>query len=441
MSLFSPHPITSLLVGLLLYVGCIAGLFSWTYLQGDRRKARFVLELFLAIAALTSMIFANHLLVLYVSWVASNALLARMMTHHRGWSAARNGGALARKNFALGALFVGVALSLFWQQGGSPYVDTVLSAKSVQEGSSVTTFALTLLILGAMTQSALWPFHRWLISSLNSPTPVSAFMHAGFVNGGYFFLARFFPLYLAQPRLLFLLFSVGMISAFLGTSWQLLQNNVKGMLACSTMGQMGFMFAQCGMGLFPAALAHLVTHSLFKSYLFFASGGAARETCYEIQTDRPLSLLSLSLLYGAWGSLCFAFSSGKSWASQDTNLVLLVVVFLTASQCALPLLCAPIRYKKRIAACVVGALSLLYGAVVDFMTHRTPESMMQPQALNIGHGITILLMVGAWLFLTLWKFSFFQHTPRWLLRVYVLQKNASEPDPEATTPYRNDYQY
>jgi len=128
-----------------------------------------------------------------------------------------------------------------------------------------------------MTQSAIWPFHTWLISSLNSPTPVSAIMHAGLINGGGFLLTRFAGLFVQSTGMLQVIFFLGLLTALIGTLWKLMQHDIKRMLACSTMGQMGFMIAQCGLGLFPAAIAHLCWHGLFKAYLFLSSGSAAHE--------------------------------------------------------------------------------------------------------------------------------------------------------------------
>ena len=163
-------------------------------------------------------------------------------------------------------------------------------------------------------------------------------MHAGLVNGGGFLLARFAPLYVEHSILLTAIFVIGLATALLGTLWKLMQSDVKRMLACSTMGQMGFMLAQCGLGLFPAAVAHLVWHGLFKAYLFLASGGAAQEKRLDLGYPPKPATFFLALLCGVAGSLGFALTSAQSWFAGDTTLVLMVVAFLAASQFALPIL-------------------------------------------------------------------------------------------------------
>ena len=87
-------------------------------------------------------------------------------------------------------------------------------------------------------------------------------MHAGLVNGGGFLIVRFAPLYLNYPGILNIIFIIGLSTAIMGTLWKLMQSDIKRMLACSTMAQMGFMIAQCGLGLFSAAIAHIILHGL-----------------------------------------------------------------------------------------------------------------------------------------------------------------------------------
>ncbi len=219
---------------------------------------------------------SDHLALYFVSSCLSHALLVRRMEHKSNWKAARASAALAGKNYLLAAFFMGFAFLLLGFETGSWTLRGILAYQ--EAASSTMILPLVLLILAAMAQSAIWPFHRWLLSSLNSPTPVSALMHAGLINGGGFLLIRFAPLFAHHPGLLTLVFCVGLTSAFLGTLWKLLQSDVKRMLACSTMGQMGFMMMQCGLGLFSAALTHLLWHGLFKAYLFLPAARLPRKT-------------------------------------------------------------------------------------------------------------------------------------------------------------------
>jgi NAD(P)H-quinone oxidoreductase subunit 5 len=103
------------------------------------------------------------------------------------------------------------------------------------------------IITAAIIQSAIYPFHRWLLSAMTSPTPASALMHAGFVNGSGILLALFSTVLFASNTLI-ILFIIGGLTAVIAQFTKLLQVNVKQKLACSTIAQMGFMIMQCGLG-------------------------------------------------------------------------------------------------------------------------------------------------------------------------------------------------
>ncbi len=229
-------------------------------------------------------------------------LLVSLMIHKSNWKAAQASGRMAAKNLYIQYASNGYGFFLFYLVTGESSISGV-----IQKNAHSTTMivALVCILLSAMMQSAQWPFHKWLISSLNSPTPVSAMMHAGLINGGGFLLIRFAPLYLQQPFLLNAMFIIGLITAIFGTLWKLMQSDVKRMLACSTMGQMGFMFLQCGLGLFPAAIAPSHLHGMFKAYLFLASGQAAQEKRFDLgYPPKPLRFI-VALMCGFAGSLVF----------------------------------------------------------------------------------------------------------------------------------------
>jgi len=133
--------------------------------------------------------------------------------------------------------------------------------------------AVTLLIfIGAMSKSAQFPLHMWLPDSLYAPTPVHALLHAGIINAGGFLLCRLAPLYALSPATLHLVFAVGMLTALLGSSMMLVQNDIKKTLGYSTIGQMGFMIMECGLGAYGLAIFHLIAHGLFKGTIFLNCG-------------------------------------------------------------------------------------------------------------------------------------------------------------------------
>ena len=192
-NLFYFDPIALIMLSLALFTGICIGTFSHRYMRGDTRYKIFFVYLALLILSISTMVCANHIAVLFGGWCISNALLVRLMIHKASWKAAKNSGVIAARNYLLGGLCVGSALLLLTLSTGETSIKA-LTHQNLQ--TAVALPALLLLLVGGMTQSAIWPFHRWLVSSLNSPTPVSALMHAGLVNGGGFLLVRFAPLFL-----------------------------------------------------------------------------------------------------------------------------------------------------------------------------------------------------------------------------------------------------
>ncbi|MGB9874402.1 MAG: proton-conducting transporter membrane subunit, partial [Hydrogenobacter sp.] len=125
------------------------------------------------------------------------------------------------------------------------------------------------------------PFHIWLVYSMEGPTPVSALMHAGIVNAGAFIANRFAFMFPHDLYGLSLSFLIGIITAVIGSTLMLMQNDVKKALGYSTVGQMGYMMMEIGVGAFALALYHMMAHGIFKTTLFLSSGGVI----YEARRD------------------------------------------------------------------------------------------------------------------------------------------------------------
>lgn len=426
-----------MLVGL---IGSNVANFASRYMKGDKQYRSFFALLMSLIVSVMIMVSADHIALLFVSLAISNFLMIKLMIHKASWKAAKASGILTAKNYLFGLLSIATALLLLYNETGNVSINALIHKN---HNSSLLTFALILLALGAIAQSAIWPFHKWLISSLNSPTPVSAIMHAGIINSGGFLLARFSPLYAKEPELLNAIFIMGMITAILGTFWKLMQSDVKRMLACSTMGQMGFMIAQIGLGLFAASIAHLIFHGMFKAYLFLASGGAAQEKRIDLGYPPKMLPFFCSLICGFTGSYGFSFASNKVFLVQDTTLVLSVISFIAASQFALPILKHRALIKLPIALITTFVMGMIYGKSVHIIEYiLAPLNLMQPQFINLFHIIGIIVLIGSWLIML-----FYSHNAKnsilhnWMNRIYVKALNSSQPHPSTITANRNQYNY
>ena len=186
-----------------------------------------------------------------------------------------------------------------------------------QLGSWEKTCINLLLIMGVVIPAAQWPFHRWLLNSVVTPTPISAVMHAGIVNAGGILLTRFSPLFSGDIAQVFLLL-LSSISVLIGTGMMLVQVDYKRQLVGSTIAQMGFMLIQCALGAYLAAIIHAVLHGLFKATLFLQAGSAVHHE--ESITPKPqlkgwsITGSVLGLLIGI-GYLLLSPGEGYQWIS------------------------------------------------------------------------------------------------------------------------------
>jgi NAD(P)H-quinone oxidoreductase subunit 5 len=169
-----------------------------------------------------------------------------------------------------------------------------------------------------MLKSAQFPFHSWLPDTMDTPTPVSAFMHAGIINGGGFLVLRLSPVFVAVPFSLHALVIVGSITAAFGAIVMLAQPGVKRSLAFSTIAQMGFMMIQCGLGAWGLALLHLVAHSLYKAHAFLHAGstiGAMPRAAVPLAT----SALALGVMSGT--ILVFLAVTTLHWLAPSAAMI------------------------------------------------------------------------------------------------------------------------
>jgi NAD(P)H-quinone oxidoreductase subunit 5 len=428
---------------LVSFIGLVVLSFARRYLHGDSQHFQSMMLIISLVISVIALVAANHLLILLIAWASSNILLLKLMLHKSTWRAARASVTLAAKTLGFGWLCLAIACGLLYYTTGTSNIQSILQTPI---NSPLTFLALILVLIAAMTQSAIWPFHRWLTSSLNSPTPVSAIMHAGLINGGGFLLVRFAPLYLTSLNLLLLIFILGLLTALLGTLWKLMQHDVKRMLACSTLGQMGFMFMQCGLGLFPAAVGHLCWHGLFKAYLFLASGSNAREK--RVNLSQPLTArhLLFALLCGVIGSVSFMLMGDFAMFAMNSTWVMVSIAFIATAQLALTILqtisCA---WHRLFAALIFSSgLGAIYGGSVYLMENALASlNIFQAQPLHVVYLLGMGLLLLTWLVMVLGRYKYLavKRLPQWVLWSYVKLFNASQPHPTTITAHRNHYQY
>ncbi|MGV3513339.1 MAG: proton-conducting transporter membrane subunit [Novosphingobium sp.] len=260
------------LAGLSLLITAVVLAFSRRQLRADPRSGSFArLATGLAIATVLMGLSANALL-LAAAWIVSGRLMAGLIGHVGEWHEAREASRRANIAFAIGDLALVGAVALLALAAGSTDI-AAIKAAAASVPTTATTVAAPLLVIATLARCAIPPFSTWLMRSLAAPTPVSALMHAGFVNAGGFLLIQFAPVLEASIVARHALFATGIVAALVGSAIMLVRADIKGSLAASTVGQMGFMLLTVALGAYPAALWHMVAHGLFKAWLFLGSAG------------------------------------------------------------------------------------------------------------------------------------------------------------------------
>ena len=268
--------LSSSIEALVAFIGVIVVSFSLNYLDGDPRHGDFLKRLCLTLAAVLHLIVAQTLPQFALAWIATSLCLHRLLVFY----GERQPAVLAaRKKFVVARLSDAALICAFLilaRTFGTVDIVRILAAAGPQphQGSGgALNLAALFLALAALLKSAQFPMHGWLLEVMETPTPVSALLHAGIINAGGFLVLRFAPVFAHAAGALDLLLVVGGLTALFGGLVMLTQTSIKVSLAYSTIGQMGFMILECGLGAFAAAWLHIIGHSLYKAHAFLSAGG------------------------------------------------------------------------------------------------------------------------------------------------------------------------
>ncbi len=266
--------VSAVMVLLVSFIGWVVVRYTATYLDGEARQGAFTGWLCMTLGSVLILVLSGNLVQLVLAWVATSLFLHRLLLFYPDRVAAQRAAAKKFVTARLGdAALIAAAVSLALAYGTAD-IAQILSAARAGNGGGFAVTAAGFLAAAALLKSAQFPLHGWLTEVMETPTPVSALLHAGVINAGGFLLIRFADVMLLAPGFLAVLVMVGGFTALFGGLVMLTQPAVKTSLAWSTVAQMGFMILECGLGLFPLALLHIVAHSLYKAHSFLASGGA-----------------------------------------------------------------------------------------------------------------------------------------------------------------------
>lgn len=283
--------LTAVMLVVVTVVSAVVHLYSLGYMHDDPHQPRFMSYLGLFTFAMLMLVTSDNLLQMFFGWegvgLASYLLIGFWNQKHSANAAAMKAFLVNRVGdfgFALGIMLV------FWVTGSVQF-DAIFARVTELTGVGfmfwghqvdVLTLASLLLFVGAMGKSAQLGLHTWLPDAMEGPTPVSALIHAAtMVTAGVFMVARLSPLFSAAPDAMAFITILGALTAFAAAFMALTQNDIKRVIAYSTMSQLGYMFVALGVGAYAAAIFHLATHAFFKALLFLGAGNVIHALHHE----------------------------------------------------------------------------------------------------------------------------------------------------------------
>ena len=348
---------------MLLLVTIVSGfvhIYTIGYMHGEPGYARFFAYIALFTFSMLMLVMADNFLQLFVFWEAVGLCSYLLIGHWYDRPSAR---AAATKAFIVNRVgdfgFLLGILLIFFTFGSLQYQPVFAEAPAMSQSTidllgavgggwevSVMTLICLLLFLGAVGKSAQVPLHVWLPDAMEGPTPISALIHAAtMVTAGVFMVARLSPLYNLSPMAMDVVAVTGALTMILGATIALTQNDIKRVVAYSTVSQLGYMMMACGLGGYIAGIYHLLTHGAFKALLFLGCGSVIIALHHE-QDMRRMGGLRKKLPITCWtfflGSLAlagFPFTAGffskdelllVSWMSGPLGRILAVLGIITA---------------------------------------------------------------------------------------------------------------
>lgn len=288
------------MLSLVSFVGWVVLRYSASYLDGEARHRVFLGWMATTLASVLALVQAGNLILFFLAWVATSLSLHKLLLFYPDRPQAIRA---ARKKFItarIGDVALASAALLLFIAYGTFDIAAILTQARAGTGPAIVPWAAGFLALAAVLKSAQFPSHGWLTEVMETPTPVSALLHAGVINAGGFLLIRFADVMLMAPGVLAVLAMLGGFTALFGGLVMLTQPAVKTSLAWSTIAQMGFMTMQCGLALFPLALLHIVAHSLYKAHAFLASGTAV-DSVAAIRRPGPIAIPDGAAVMRAFG--------------------------------------------------------------------------------------------------------------------------------------------
>ncbi len=291
------NQLTASLALLVTTVGAVVQSFSLRYLQGDHTTPKFTVAVNVVITAMVVVCTSLTVPVLIGAWVLAGIAFTAVLGCRPDLPGVRQAMRSTSRMLAIGDFGLVVALIMLWVRAGNINLghSGALKIAAGQLGMMAKPVAL-LIAMAALSRSAQGPFGKWLPTTVSAPTPASALLHAGVVNGGGILLVRLGILTGGSMAAMVGVFILSGLTATVAAMLMTHKPDIKGSLVFSTMSQMGFMLAECSVGAYLAAVVHLIGHGLYKATLFFGSGSQVPRLGQEPTTSTTGTILTRILL-------------------------------------------------------------------------------------------------------------------------------------------------
>ncbi|PLX79030.1 MAG: NADH-quinone oxidoreductase subunit L [Desulfuromonas sp.] len=276
---FLLDPLSALMIMVVTGVGSLIHLYSIGYMHGEEGFYRFFSYLNLFCFSMLMLVLGNNAMVMFIGWEGVGLCSYLLIGYY---FEKKSAGDAAKKAFVVNRVgdfgfLIGLFL-LFWSLGQKGvrtirFTEIAANAHLLENGGTIVTIVTLCFFLGATGKSAQIPLYTWLPDAMEGPTPVSALIHAAtMVTAGVYMIGRMNGLFAMAPDTMMVIAIVGAATAIFAASIGLAQNDIKRVLAYSTVSQLGYMFLAMGVGAFTAGIFHLMTHAFFKACLFLGSG-------------------------------------------------------------------------------------------------------------------------------------------------------------------------
>ncbi len=263
-------------------IGTLIYIYAYYYLNPKNSLSKLYALLMLFMAAMLGISLSNNLIILLVFWELTSISSFLLVGYWSNYDAAQRGARMALTITGMGGLAMLGGFILLGEIAGTYQIDQISSMAQTIQNSPLFIPALLLILLGAFTKSAQFPFHFWLPNAMAAPTPVSAYLHsATMVKAGIFLLARLLPIFVGSALYHNLVTSIGLFTLCMAAFFAIFKEDLKGLLAYSTISHLGLIVCLLGIGsplAVAAAIFHIINHATFKAALFMIAGIIDHET-------------------------------------------------------------------------------------------------------------------------------------------------------------------